>query len=158
VPRSVDRAPPGRIPHAPDAVVQWVRGSGGESVYGDGFKEKLLMAGMNQFSRRDALRMGLAAGAGMFAGGFRLSAPSADVLARLKALPLVTNPIPSSGERIPVVGLGTAQSWGSTPRTELVALLQRLQELGCKVVDTAPAYGNSETALGDVVHQIGSRE
>jgi len=104
------------------------------------------------------MRLGLATGVGLLAGKLPLSAQSADTLARIQSLPLVTKPIPSSGERIPVVGLGTAQTWGSTPHDQLVALLRRFPQLGGKVVDTAPAYGNSETALGDVVHEIGNRD
>jgi aryl-alcohol dehydrogenase-like predicted oxidoreductase len=73
-------------------------------------------------------------------------------------LPLVTKPIPSSGERIPVVGLGTAQSWGATPRDQLATLLRRMPELGGKLVDTAPAYGQSEIALGEVVNQLQNRD
>jgi aryl-alcohol dehydrogenase-like predicted oxidoreductase len=109
-------------------------------------------------SRRETLRLGLATGVGLLADRLPLTAQSADTLARIRSLPLVTKPIPSSGERIPVVGLGTAQTWGSTPRDQLVALLRQFPALGGKVVDTAPAYGNSETALGDVVHQIGNRD
>lgn len=100
-------------------------------------------------------------GAGLVAGGFSGVSISAEILDRLdqaKELPLVTKPIPSSKERIPVVGLGTAQSWGSTPRDQLIALLRRMPELGGKVIDTAPAYGQSEIALGDVVHEIGNRD
>jgi aryl-alcohol dehydrogenase-like predicted oxidoreductase len=110
-----------------------------------------------RITRREAIRTGLAAAAGLMAGS-RLGAQSAPTLESVLALPLVTKAIPASGERIPVVGLGTAQTWGSTPHDQLVALLRRMPDLGGKVVDTAPAYGNSETALGDVVNEIGNRD
>ena len=109
-------------------------------------------------SRREAIRLGLATGVGLLAGRLPLRAQTAERLARLPELPLVTKPIPSSGERIPVVGLGTAQSWGSTPRDQLLTLLRRMPELGGTVVDTAPAYGESEMALGEVVNQLGTRD
>jgi aryl-alcohol dehydrogenase-like predicted oxidoreductase len=109
-------------------------------------------------SRREALRLGLATGVGLLAHRLPLSAQAADALARIQSLPLVTKPIPSSGERIPVVGLGTAQNWAGTPRDQLIAQLRQIPALGCRVVDTAPAYGNSETALGDLVKQVGNRD
>jgi aryl-alcohol dehydrogenase-like predicted oxidoreductase len=102
------------------------------------------------------LRAGLVAGAGLL-GPARLRAQTAERIAEQQSLPLVTKAIPSSGERLPVVGLGTAQTWGSTPRDQLITLMQRMPELGGKLVDTAPAYGQSEVALGDVVNQIGTR-
>jgi len=109
------------------------------------------------YSRREAIALGLAAGAGLFAGRIRLAAQD-DALAKVLALPLVTKPIPSSGERLPVVGLGTAQTWGSTPHDQLVALLTRMPQLGGAVVDTAPAYGQSEMVLGGVVNEIHTRD
>ncbi len=81
-------------------------------------------------TRRDAIRVGLTTGAGLMVGGLSVSAEILDRLAQAKELPLVTKPIPSSKERVPVVGLGTAQSWGSTPRDQLIALLKRMPELG----------------------------
>jgi len=100
--------------------------------------------------------MGLAAGAGLLAKP-SLSAQAVASQAA-SALPLVTKPIPSSGERLPVVGLGTAQTWGSTPLAQLVTLLRRMPDLGGTVIDTAPAYGNSEAALGDTLLQTGTRD
>lgn len=109
-------------------------------------------------SRREAIRLGLTSSVGLFAGGLPLRADVADRLAQAKELPLVTKQIPSSKESLPVVGLGTAQSWGSTPRDQLLALLKRMPELGGKVVDTAPGYGQSEIALGDTVHELRNRD
>jgi aryl-alcohol dehydrogenase-like predicted oxidoreductase len=100
-----------------------------------------------RFSRREALRIGLAAGVGL----------AARVPLRAQAA-IVTKPIPSSGEHIPVVGLGTAQTWGATPHDQLLALMRRMPELGGTVVDTAPAYGTSETTLGNVVNELGTRD
>jgi len=71
-----------------------------------------------------------------------------------------TRAIPSSGEALPVVGVGT-NAYGVTAAEELAArreVLQRLPQLGGKVVDTAPAYGLSEAVIGDLVSQIGNRQ
>jgi aryl-alcohol dehydrogenase-like predicted oxidoreductase len=107
-------------------------------------------------SRRDAIRTGLAAGMGLALG--RLPLHAAESAHRTAQRPLVTKPIPSSGEQIPVIGLGTAQSWGQTPTDRLVELIRRMPELGGKVIDTAPSYGQSETVLGDVVARVGNRD
>lgn len=111
-----------------------------------------------QLSRREAIRLGLSTGVSIVAGRLTLDARTAERLAQAKELPLVTKPIPSSGERVPVVGLGTAQSWGSTPPDQLKTLLARMPELGGKVVDTAPGYGQSEMALGTAVSAAGTRD
>lgn len=73
---------------------------------------------------------------------------------------LVRKPIPSSGERVPVVGLGTASSFsraagdiGAHPR--LRETLRKFGELGATVVDTAPNYGESEQVLGTILRDLG---
>jgi aryl-alcohol dehydrogenase-like predicted oxidoreductase len=73
---------------------------------------------------------------------------------------LITRTIPSTGERLPVIGLGTNR-FGVTAAVELAArrdVLRRLPELGGKVVDTAPAYGQSEEVIGRLVSELKSRD
>jgi aryl-alcohol dehydrogenase-like predicted oxidoreductase len=70
-----------------------------------------------------------------------------------RSLPLIEKPIPSSGEKLPVVGLGTN---AFTPRgpddlARRQAVLQALPALGGKVVDTAAIYGESEQVIGDAI-------
>ena len=108
-------------------------------------------------SRRDALRAGLAAGLGLTFGRLPLAAQ----LQRLtQEQPLITKPIPKTGERLPVVGIGTNQYGVSTAeeKAPLCATLRRLSELGGKVVDTARGYGSSEEVIGECVQEIGNRE
>ncbi len=66
--------------------------------------------------------------------------------------PLITRPIPSSGERLPVIGLGTYQVFdvpeSRLAATELQAVLRRFGELGGKVIDSSPMYGHAEAATG----------
>lgn len=72
----------------------------------------------------------------------------------------VTKPIPSSGERIPVVGIGTSRRYSpgsAEERAPLREVLRNLPRLGGKVVDTAPSYGAAETVVGDLVAEIGNR-
>lgn len=71
---------------------------------------------------------------------------------------LITKPIPSSGEALPVVGVGTARRYEAAPteaeRAPLRATLKRFHELGGKVVDTAPSYGQAETIVGELVAEL----
>jgi aryl-alcohol dehydrogenase-like predicted oxidoreductase len=104
-------------------------------------------------SRRHALQAGLAAAAAV---AMPRLASSGDAAA---AGELVTKPIPSSGERLPVVGLGT-NAYGVTDAGEVAArreVLQQFPELGARVVDTARAYGDSELVIGRLVAELGIR-
>ena len=69
----------------------------------------------------------------------------------------ITKPIPSSGEMLPVIGLGTNR-YGRRDRDELLRALRRFHELGGTVIDTAPMYGKSEMVLGDLIGELGIRE
>ena len=75
-----------------------------------------------------------------------------------KPAPL-TRAIPRSGERLPVVGLGTWQTFdvgpGAAERTELKEVLQRLVEQGARVVDSSPMYGQAERVVGDLATDLG---
>ncbi|HYC88011.1 MAG TPA: aldo/keto reductase [Thermoanaerobaculia bacterium] len=72
---------------------------------------------------------------------------------------LNTRKIPSSGEPLPLVGIGTARRFDvATPeeREPLMAVLQELPRLGGKLVDTAPSYGVAEVVVGELVAKIGN--
>jgi len=66
-----------------------------------------------------------------------------------------TRPIPSSGEALPVVGLGTARQFDvdSDPASlePLRKVLETLLEQGARVVDTSPMYGRAEAVLGHLL-------
>jgi aryl-alcohol dehydrogenase-like predicted oxidoreductase len=98
-------------------------------------------------SRRDVLRSGLGVAAAL-------------ALPRSRAaneLPLITRAIPSTGEKLPVVGLGTDQfRVGESPAIQ--AEIQRMLELGGTVIDTAAAYGDSEEIIGAALAALGSRD
>jgi aryl-alcohol dehydrogenase-like predicted oxidoreductase len=71
--------------------------------------------------------------------------------------PLMTRPIPSSGERLPVVGIGTARGYDMATDAERAALrevLRRFAEVGGKVIDTAPAYGDAEQSVGELTAEL----
>ncbi len=71
------------------------------------------------------------------------------------AAPLETRPIPVSGERLPVIGLGTSGSFevgdNRGARARLGVVSRRFAAAGASVIDTAPTYTSAEDVLGDLV-------
>lgn len=74
---------------------------------------------------------------------------------------LIRRPIPSSGETIPIIGLGSARRYEDIKpgedTTPLRDTLDRFRRLGGTVIDTAPSYGNAEGIIGDLVANLGIR-
>jgi aryl-alcohol dehydrogenase-like predicted oxidoreductase len=101
-------------------------------------------------SRREMLKLSAGAGAALAFG--RLPAFAQDAAIRKR-------PIPSSGEMIPVVGLGTARTFNVGSSEEELAPLREVMkafvEMGGTVLDTAYAYGNSERVSGDLAKDLG---
>ena len=66
--------------------------------------------------------------------------------------------IPSSGEKIPAVGLGTWRTFdvgaSATERAPLTDVLRRFAELGGRVVDSSPMYGAAESVVGDLATDL----
>jgi aryl-alcohol dehydrogenase-like predicted oxidoreductase len=87
--------------------------------------------------------------------GAALLAPP--VFAQTDAL-LITRAIPSSGERLPAVGLGTANGFDTADeatRHKAAAVLQALVANGGRLIDTASSYRDAESVLGDVIAPAG---
>lgn len=103
-------------------------------------------------SRRDYLKLSLAAGAA-------LALPPALLRAAAGDLPLITRPIPSSGEMLPGVGLGSSATFsrvaGSDEAKALGEVLRALTGHGGTVFDTAPSYGASEQVAGELAAELG---
>jgi len=74
---------------------------------------------------------------------------------------MLTRPIPSSGEALPVIGLGTWQTFdvgaSAAARGPLKQVLQALHEGGGRVIDSSPMYGTSESVIGDLCQALGLR-
>jgi diketogulonate reductase-like aldo/keto reductase len=70
-----------------------------------------------------------------------------------------TRPIPASGETLPVIGLGTWQTFDvggdRAARAPLKEVLQALYESGGRVVDSSPMYGSSESVVGELCAELG---
>jgi aryl-alcohol dehydrogenase-like predicted oxidoreductase len=75
---------------------------------------------------------------------------------------MLTRPIPRSGEALPVVGLGTWQTFdvgaNAPERAELKEVLRELVARGGKVVDSSPMYGEAERVVGDLSAEAGLRD
>jgi len=103
-------------------------------------------------SRRALLQAGVATGvaAALGHGAWAASANDAQIL----------RAIPSSGEKIPVIGIGT-NAFDVTAAEDLATrkqVLEQLPKLGGSIVDTARGYGRSEEVIGQLVAELGNRD
>ncbi|MCF0069080.1 aldo/keto reductase [Dyadobacter sp. CY261] len=103
------------------------------------------------FSRREAL-------AGMAAAGAALALDPLTSSAQGDLKMILERKIPSTGERLPVIGLGSWQQFdigtGAAERTPLKEVLQKMQEMGSKVIDASPMYGRAEQVIGDLTTEL----
>ena len=97
-------------------------------------------------SRRNALRMGAMA-------GVALSLREAWAAADPMSLPLITKPVPKTGEMLPVIGIGTNE-FRPADYADLRQVLERMHEAGGTVIDTAAGYGESETVIGRALAEL----
>lgn len=78
--------------------------------------------------------------------------------ARAAGEPMTQRTIPVSGERIPVIGLGTWQTFdvgpAETERAPLREVLRLFLAHGGRVVDSSPMYGSAESVLGDLAAEL----
>ena len=103
-------------------------------------------------TRRDCLAFAASASA-VWALGPRLAAAQ-------QSGPLITRPIPTTGERLPIIGLGSSATFSEAASQDTAAIrgvLAKMIELGGKVFDTAPAYGASEKTAGQIVKEIDTK-
>ncbi len=101
-------------------------------------------------SRRDWLRLAVAAGA-YAASGMSVAAQTP-----------MRRPIPKSGEQLPVVGLGTWQTFdvdkSESVRAPIRDVLREFLQLGGSVIDSSPMYGQSEEVIGDLATALGAQK
>ncbi len=105
----------------------------------------------NRIDRREWMQMTLGAAAA-------LSLPSR-LLGESKAAALIRRAIPSTGEKLPVVGLGSSATFSQAARGEnsgaLREVIKAMVDRGASVIDTAPSYGASEQVAGDIASELG---
>ena len=108
----------------------------------------------HSLSRRDFLRLGTGAALAVTCGA-RLGAQPAPGL-------LASATIPSTGEAIARIGLGTWQTFdvgeNAARRAQLAQVLREFAAAGARMVDTSPMYGSAEGVLGDLMAESGLRE
>jgi len=114
----------------------------------------------SSLSRRSAIQRTLAIGLGARLG-LTLPWPLPTVSYTGQSGPLILRTIPSSGEKLPALGIGTARRYDVATDAEkapLLEVLRTLPSLGGKLVDTAPSYGQAETVVGELVAKAGNRD
>jgi diketogulonate reductase-like aldo/keto reductase len=74
---------------------------------------------------------------------------------------MLTRPIPSTGEAMPIIGLGTWQVFdvgtGADSRRPLETVLRLLLDAGGRMIDSSPMYGRAEAVTGDLLAEMGAR-
>lgn len=105
-----------------------------------------------RFTRRDALKVGAGAAGAAMLGARGVFAQTGELTYKV---------IPSSGERIAPVGIGTNRYGVGTSEDERKPLrdtMARFVELGGRVMDTAAVYGTSEIVIGDLARELDIRD
>ena len=104
-------------------------------------------------TRRTVIKAGLGLGAS-------LVLPVNNSLAQ--AQPLIQKKIPSSGELIPIIGIGTARRYEEiktdAEKVPLRETIAKFKELGLKVVDSSSSYGTAEAVVGELVEDLKIRD
>lgn len=108
-------------------------------------------------TRREATR--LITGA---AGALLLPVDRAQAQAKTESLAMLARTIPSSGEKLPVIGLGTWQAFdvdlSTDNRTQFEDVISLFVKLGGRVIDTSPMYGRAEAVIGELMAALGVRD
>lgn len=106
-----------------------------------------------KLSRRSMIKAGVGFGAALLAR-------PVDVFAQ--AQPLLQKKIPSSGESIPIIGIGTARRYeeikSDAEKAPLRETIRQFQALGGKVIDSSPSYGTAEAVVGELVDGLKIRD
>src|SRR5688572_25732193 len=104
-------------------------------------------------SRRTFLRAGAVAGAALLLPTDRVNG---------QAGALLQKKIPSSGESLPIVGIGTARRYEQiktdAEKVPLRETIRQFKELGGKVIDSSPSYGTAEAVVGEIQDSLKIRD
>jgi diketogulonate reductase-like aldo/keto reductase len=114
-------------------------------------------------NRRNVLNAITAIGAASLVGSpLRSSHAQSRSEAVIKMPQILTRKIPSSGELMPVIGIGTWQTFdvAADPqaRAPLEDVMREFVALGGKVIDSSPMYGRSEDVAGEVIAKLKLRD
>jgi len=111
----------------------------------------------NEITRRHATKL-----IGASAAGLLLPVRASRAQTKSESSAMLMRPIPSSGEKLPVIGLGTWRTFDvdltSDNRRQLGDVLSLFMKLGGRVIDTSPMYGRAEDVIGDLTTAFGIRD
>jgi diketogulonate reductase-like aldo/keto reductase len=111
---------------------------------------------VGEISRREAALLLAQSAAGLM---FARTSLAGDKTNPASPQQMLSRAIPSSGEKIPAIGLGTWQVFdvgpGVAERQPLEEVLSRFVALGGRVVDSSPMYGRAEEVIGDIATKLG---
>lgn len=93
---------------------------------------------------------------------FALGSAFTPYLETLMEQQMTSRKIPSTGQLLPVVGLGTWQSFDvgndASARAQLSEVLTKMKDKGGQVIDSSPMYGSSEKVVGDLTSKLGIQD
>ena len=109
---------------------------------------------LNHMTRREAARLIGASAAGLVLPITTRAASESSTM--------LTRTIPSSGEKVPVIGLGTWRAFDvdltTDDRRQLEQVLSLFVKLGGRVIDSSPMYGRAESIIGELTAALAVRE
>jgi diketogulonate reductase-like aldo/keto reductase len=112
---------------------------------------------MTRMTRRQATRL-----IGASAAGLCLPIGASRAQGKAESSAMLARAIPSSGEKLPVIGLGTWQAFDvdltSDTRRQLEEVLSLFVKLEGCVIDTSPMYGHAEDVIGELTTELGIRD
>src|SRR5260370_41810605 len=112
---------------------------------------------MTKVTRRKAAKL-----IGASSGALLFPMSASRLFGSTESLPMLTREIPSSGEQLPVIGLGTWNTFDVDLRTadqqqaaQLAEVLRRFSDLGGRLIDSSPMYGRAEEVIGELTTKLG---
>jgi diketogulonate reductase-like aldo/keto reductase len=120
-------------------------------------RDSSTLLGMTRMTRRQATRL-----IGVSTAGLCLPVDAFCAQAKAESSAMLTRAIPSTGEKLPVIGLGTWQAFDvdltSDNRRQLGDVLLLFVKLGGRVIDTSPMYGRAEEVIGELTTALGIQD
>ncbi len=105
---------------------------------------------MTNITRKAFLKKSLLSAAGLYAAPLVIGSARKEMIFRT---------IPSTGEKIPAVGMGSWLTFNvgesETQRAPMRQVLKTFVENGGRVIDSSPMYGRSEQVIGELAEQLG---
>jgi aryl-alcohol dehydrogenase-like predicted oxidoreductase len=113
----------------------------------------IVLFNMNQITRRDAAKL-----IGATTAGLLLPISTSRAQTKSESSAMLMRSIPASGEKLPVIGLGTWKVFDVdlTPENEkqLSDVLSLFVRMGARVIDSSPMYGRSEEVIGALATKL----